>query len=168
VGNSGNININARSLSITDGASLSASTSGRGNSGNIFLQADDSVSLARNSTIFSKVQPGGVGNGGDINITAGSLSMTDGAQLQTFVGYDRDGILPSGRGNAGDVNINVRDTVTLVGKGRDSGTGITAILTGVGFRGAVGNGGDININARSLSLTNAAARCRYQRTGGCW
>ena len=154
VGNSGNININARLLSITDGASLSASTSGRGNSGNIFLQADDSVSLARNSTIFSKVEPGGMGNSGDINITAGSLSMTDGAQLQTFVDYDRDGKLPAGRGNSGNVNINVRNTVTLVGKGRDSGTAKTAILTGVAFS-AVGNSGDINILANALSLTNS-------------
>jgi len=156
VGNGGDININARSLSMTDDAQLSASTFGRGNSGSIFLQADDSVSLARNTAVFNQVQAGGVGNGGDINITAASLSLTDGAQIQAFVGYDRDGILPSGRGDAGDVNINVRDTVTLVGKGRDSGTGITAIWNGVGFRGAEGDGGDININARSLSLTNAA------------
>ena len=155
VGNGGNININARALSITDGAQLSASTSGQGNSGSIFLQTDDSVSLARSSAIFSQVQAGGVGNGGDINITAGSLSLTDGAELQAFVGYDSTRRLPSGRGDAGDVNINVRDTVTLVGRGRDSGTPITAIWNGVGFRGAEGNGGDININARSLSLTNA-------------
>jgi len=155
VGNGGNININARALSITDDALLSASTFGLGNSGNIFLQADDSVSLARNSAVFNQVQAGGVGNGGDINITAGSLSLTDGAELQAFVGYDSTRRLPSGRGDAGDVNINVRDTVTLVGRGRDSGTRITAIWNGVGFRGAEGNGGDININARSLSLTNA-------------
>jgi filamentous hemagglutinin family protein len=158
VGNGGDININARSLSITDGALLSASTFGQGNSGSIILQADESVSLARNTAVFNQVQAGGVGNGGDINITAGSLSLTDGAQIQAFVGYDMydiDGILPSGRGDAGDVNINVRDSVTLFGKGRDSATGITAIWNGVGFRGAEGDGGDININARSLSLTNA-------------
>ena len=155
VGDGGDINITARSISITDDALLSASTFGLGNSGNIFLQADDSVSLARNSAIFNQVQAGGVGNGGDINITAGSLFLTDGAQLQAFVGYDRTRRLPSGRGNAGDVNINVRDTVTLVGTGEDSDIGLTAIWNGVGFRGAEGNGGDININARSLSLTNA-------------
>ncbi len=160
VGNGGNININARSLSITDEALLSASTYGKGNAGSIFLQADDSVSLARNSAIFSQVQAGGVGNGGDINITAGSLSITDGAQLHAFVGYDSahngsDNQLSYGRGNAGDVNINVRDTVTLVGRGEDSGMARTAIWNGVGFRGAEGNGGNININARSLSLTNA-------------
>ncbi len=154
VGNGGNININARLLSITDAAQLAASTYGRGNSGSIFLQADSSVSLGRNTAIFNKVEAGGVGNGGDINITAGSLSLTDGAQLQTFVGYDRDRILPAGRGDVGDVNINVRDSVTLVGKGIDSGTTITAIWSGVSVR-AVGNGGDINIRARSLSLTNA-------------
>jgi large exoprotein involved in heme utilization and adhesion len=157
VGDGGNININARSLSITDDAQVSASIFGQGNSGSIFLQVDDSVSLARNSAIFSKVEAGGVGNGGNINITAGSLSLTDGAQLQTFVANWRteDPVVPvGGYGNAGDVNINVRDTITLVGRGRDSGTGLTAIITGVGYR-AVGNGGNINIRARELSLTNA-------------
>jgi len=157
VGNGGNININARSLSITDGAFLSASTFGQGNSGSIFLQTDDSVSLGRNTAVFSKVEAGGVGNGGNINITAGSLSLTDGAQLQTFVANWRteDPVVPvGGRGDAGDVNINVRDTITLVGRGRDSGASLTAIITGVGYR-AVGNGGNINIQARELSLTNA-------------
>ncbi len=154
MGNGGNININARSLSITDEALLSASTYGRGNSGSIFLQADDSVSLGRNTAVFNKVEAGGVGNGGDINIMARSLSLTDGAEIQTFVGYDSDRTLPTGRGDAGDVNINVRDTVTLVGRGRDSGTAITAIWSGVGF-GSMGNGGDINIRAWSLSLSNA-------------
>jgi large exoprotein involved in heme utilization and adhesion len=154
VGNGGNININAGSLSITDGTLLIASIYGQGDSGSIFLQADESISLA-NSAVFNQVEAGGVGNGGDINITAGSLSLTDGAQLQAFVGYDSTRRLPSGRGDAGDVNINVRDTVTLVGRGRDSGTPITAIWNGVGFRGAEGDGGDIKINARSLSLTNA-------------
>jgi large exoprotein involved in heme utilization and adhesion len=155
VGNGGNININAKSISITDGTQVSASIFGQGNSGSIFLQADDSVSLARNSAVFNQVQAGGVGNGGDINITAGSLSLTDGAQLHAFVGYDMDRILPSGRGDAGDININVRDTVTLVGRGKDSGTGITAIWNGVGHNKAEGDGGDINIRARALSLTNA-------------
>lgn len=158
VGNGGDINITTGSFSLTDGAQLAAVTYGQGNSGSIFLQANDSVSLGRNSAIFNQVGTGGVGNAGDINITAGSLSLTDGAQIQAFVDYDRDvsdGILPSGRGDAGDVNINVRDSVTLVGRGRDSGTGITAIWNGVGFRGAEGDGGDVNINARSLSLTNA-------------
>jgi large exoprotein involved in heme utilization and adhesion len=157
VGDGGNININAGSLSITDDAQLSASIYGRGNSGSIFLQVDDSVSLARNSAIFSKVEAGGVGNGGNINITAGSLSLTDGAQLQTFVANWRttDPVVPvGGYGNAGDVNINVRDTITLVGRGRDSGASLTAIITGVGAR-AVGNGGNIYIRARELSLTNA-------------
>jgi filamentous hemagglutinin family protein len=157
VGDGGNINITAGSLSLTDGAQLAASTFGVGNSGSIFLQADESVSLARNSAIFSKVEAGGVGNGGDINITAGSLSLTDGAQLQTFVANWRteDPVVPvGGYGNAGDVNINVRDTITLVGKEKDSGASLTAIITGVGVR-AVGNGGNINIRARELSLTNA-------------
>ncbi|WP_221410592.1 hypothetical protein, partial [Aeromonas caviae] len=70
VGNGVNITISSGSLSLTDGTLLSARVSGQGTSGNIFLQADNSVSLTGNNTaILNQVRPGGVGNGGDINIT---------------------------------------------------------------------------------------------------
>ena len=150
VGNGGDINIKAGSLS-TNFAGLSTSTFGRGNAGSVFLEANDAISLADITTIFSTVETGAVGNGGDINIKGGSLSITGGTQLVSTPGR-ASGSLPGGRGNSGDVNIDVRDAMIMIGGGRP----LTAIFTGTGFDGAVGEGGDININAESLLLLNGA------------
>ncbi len=151
-GQGGDIRITAKSFSLADGAQLVAATFGKGDAGSVFVQTDEAVSLAgRNTTIFSGVQAGGVGNGGSINITASSLSLNNGAQLQTGVN-EASGSRAAGRGNAGDVNINVRDAVRMDGA---SGTFPSGVRTGVN-QGVVGNGGDINITAGSLSLTNGA------------
>jgi large exoprotein involved in heme utilization and adhesion len=151
VGNGGNIIIRTGSLFLTDSASLTTSTFGQGNAGGVFVQANDLVSLA-NSTIFTSVEAGGVGKGGDINIQAGSLSLTDGTQLLTNL-QEASGKIPAARGNAGNVTIDVRDRLTLSGV-NNSGFP-NAIFSSVGAD-AVGNGGNINIKAGSLSLTDGA------------
>lgn len=66
-GEEGNINIQARSLSLINNATLNSSTFGQGDAGSISVQVSDSVSLA-NSFINSAVGQRGVGSGGDINI----------------------------------------------------------------------------------------------------
>jgi large exoprotein involved in heme utilization and adhesion len=115
VGKGGSLNIQAGSVSLADGAYLSASTFGKGDAGNVSILASDAVSLSF-ADIYSNVGTGGVGNGGNINITASSLSLKDGAQLQTSLREaDTQNNLSGGRGNAGNVNINVRGAVTLAG-----------------------------------------------------
>ena len=76
-----------------------------GQGGDIFVRALDSVSL-KDADIFNTVERGAVGNGGNINISAAKLSLTDGAQLQTLV-RSADSSQPGGQGEAGSVNINV-------------------------------------------------------------
>ncbi|WDD32955.1 filamentous hemagglutinin N-terminal domain-containing protein [Nostoc sp. UHCC 0926] len=148
-GNSGSIRINAESLFLSNGSYLESGTFGKGNGGSIFVQASGPVSLV-NSHIDSTVETGAVGAGGDINITAGSLSLTNGAQLNAFVRGTSDP--PAGRGDAGNVNIDVRDAVTIDGVNNER---VSAVYTYVD-NGAIGNAGDINITAGSLSLTNGA------------
>ncbi|MHC5747431.1 MAG: beta strand repeat-containing protein, partial [Nostoc sp.] len=134
--NGGHINITAGSLSLTNGASLSASTSGQGNGGSIFVQASDSVSLT-NSYMLNSVDSGAVGNGGHINIKAKTFSLTDGAALITSI---------LGKGNAGSVFVQASGKVSLASDSR-----ISSNVVGVG------TGGDINITANSLFLTDGAA-----------
>jgi filamentous hemagglutinin family protein len=80
-GNGGNITIDSGSFSLRDGAQLSASTFGQGNAGNVTVRALDAVSLA-DAYIFSTVEAGGVGKGGNIDIHAATLSLIDGAQIR--------------------------------------------------------------------------------------
>ncbi|MBW4566591.1 MAG: filamentous hemagglutinin N-terminal domain-containing protein [Tolypothrix carrinoi HA7290-LM1] len=150
VGRGGNINITAGSVSLADGSQLNASTYAQGDAGNVSIQARDFVSLAgSNTTIFSNIESGGVGNGGNINITAPSLTLNDGAQLQAGLrGTDIQNNLPGGRGNGGNINIDVSGAVTLAVPNNNLGTAIFSDLE----NGAQGNGGNINIKSGSLSL----------------
>ncbi|MFL9458880.1 filamentous hemagglutinin N-terminal domain-containing protein [Tolypothrix bouteillei VB521301_2] len=150
LGNGGNINIAAGSVSLTDGAFLDASTSGRGSAGNIFMQAKDSILLS-NSLISGNVESGGDGKVGNINIAASSLTLKDGARLSTALRRS-DSYLPAGRGVTGNINIDVFGEVNITGQKNGLRSGIFSFVE----FGAEGNGSDINIKSGSLSLTDGA------------
>lgn len=97
VGNGGTIAITARSLSLTDGARLSTSTAGEGNAGQIQVNVTDTVYLSgvfsvfspedgslqaiASSGFFTNTEAGSIGVGGDIQVTANQLQISDGAVL---------------------------------------------------------------------------------------
>ncbi|MDF5714492.1 MAG: S-layer family protein [Rhizonema sp. NSF051] len=150
IGNGGNINIKSGSFELSNGAQLSSSTFGQGNAGSISIQATNSVSFA-NSDIFSNVESGGIGHGGNINIKAGSLALTQGAQLQTSINK-ADANLPAGRGDAGNVTLDVLGKVTITGAKDGFPSGIFSDVQ----TGGIGNGGNINIKSGSFELSNRA------------
>ena len=169
IGKAGNIQVVADSFSIIRGARLQANSRGRGDSGDVIVQVRDQFLLdgadANGSVtgIYTDLDTDGEGNGGDINVTAGSLLIKNGAQFtaNTFA-----------RGNAGNITIAVRDQAVLDGFNSDrfkSSSGnapiarsgiFSAVGEGLGEGKAVpafGNGGEIRISARTLSLINGAA-----------
>ncbi len=140
-GKGGDINVTTGSLSLTGFSGLRSIPAGGGISGNVNINARDTVSLD-NSSASTASFSFSVSDAGDINITAGSLSLTTGASLYSSVST----------GNSGSVNINVRDTVSL-----DNGSDILT-AAGFGSRGNdISNGGDVNITAGSLSLTRVSS-----------
>ena len=121
-GNSGSLTINTPRLSISNGANATVSNDGTGSAGNLFVEANsivvdrggaitaatasgeggnldlnvrDLLLLQNNSQITTSA--GGMGNGGNIIITAGSLSLLNGARLSAAT---------SGAGNAGNITVN--------------------------------------------------------------
>ncbi len=163
-GNGGNITIDAGSFKLRDGAQLVASTSGRGNAGNVKVSATDSVSLADNAYIFSTVEAGGNGKGGNVDITAGKLSLTHGARLLTSTRVASD-TQSAGRGDAGNVNVKVTGAVDIAGEKNGFTSGI---FSQVGT-GTEGNGGNITIDADYFKLRDGAlldARTRNNNKGG--
>ena len=62
------------------------------------------ISWSSITSIFNTVDSGSEGKRGDINITTGLLSVTNGAQLQTNT---------NGQLDEGSVNINTRNTVSF-------------------------------------------------------
>ena len=147
-GNGGNLSITTRLLSVTGGAQLSATTSGKGDAGFVSILATDSASFdgvgsnRQSSRATSNVASGAQGKGGNLSITTGSLSVTNGAQLSAST---------SGQGDAGGVNITAIDSISLDDGG--SNGRISAISSRVNS-GAEGNGGNLNITTGSLSLNN--------------
>jgi filamentous hemagglutinin family protein len=149
-GNAGNIRISANSLTLKENASLSTYTFGNGNSGTVFVQANYAVTM-ENSNIFSTVEAGAIGNGGDINIQAGSLTLTDSAQLLTVIRTGENN-LPAGKGNGGNVNINVRGAVTFANPKPGLINGIASQVE----KDVTGNGGNVTINAASVDITGGS------------
>jgi filamentous hemagglutinin family protein len=135
-GNAGNIQINATdSISISGGSNLQAASYGSGNAGNIIFDAENAAITFDNATATTLTS--GTGKGGDISIKGRSLSLTNGAQLSSST---------FGEGNAGNVTIAADGAVNLVGGD---------IFSNVENQ-AVGNGGKITITAGELSLKDRA------------
>ncbi|MBR8841199.1 MAG: S-layer family protein, partial [Stigonema ocellatum SAG 48.90 = DSM 106950] len=148
VGNGGDIRVTTGSLSLTNGGLLRSNVLGQGNAGNITIDARDTIKLdGIVGNAIAGIQSDlltGAGKGGDIFVTTGSLSVTNGAQLSANT---------DGRGNAGNITINARDTVTFDGVGNNESLPPSGASTVVVSNG-IGNGGDIRVSARELLLKN--------------
>ncbi|NJK54339.1 MAG: hypothetical protein HC936_19055 [Leptolyngbyaceae cyanobacterium SU_3_3] len=104
-GNGGNIRLTTDSLSLTQGTQLISSVSGQGNGGDVILKARDITFLGsapdgnggfNPSGIFAAVEAKGQGNAGQIRINTQTLTIADGASINSFT---------RGQGNAGNIVI---------------------------------------------------------------
>ncbi len=162
----GNLEILARSLSLSDNAQIDAGTFGVGDAGDIFVTSEGSVSLSGEDTrIFSDVaSETAQGSGGTISIEARSLSLSGGAALETST---------LGDGDAGDTFIEVRDRVSLNSQsqirsnGEASGdAGDISVVAGrlelddaaIEASSVSGNGGNIGVDVRSISRLRNGSR----------
>jgi filamentous hemagglutinin family protein len=146
VGNGGNIQIETNSLTVSNRAQTGAGTEGEGDGGTITLNARDFILFADQGVALSAVAPGAEGNGGNLVINAGSLTVRSGGQLSNTT---------AGIGNAGDVIINAREAVSFDGTDPNNNDFASAAASNVQKNG-IGNGGDVRITARSLSVSNEA------------
>lgn len=148
VGRGGDISVRARSLFLNNGAQLNTSTAGRGDAGNINIAIEDDVTFTgvnqgTRSGVFSQVYSPGIGNSGDINLSAGTLALNDGAQINA---------ISVGRGDAGDIAVNVSNGIAINGFNQGFPSAIGSSVEGEG----AGEGGNVSIDVRNgfLSLTN--------------
>ncbi|MGK7900570.1 MAG: filamentous hemagglutinin N-terminal domain-containing protein [Hormoscilla sp.] len=152
VGNGGKLLVNTGTLSVTNGATLVANTFGQGDAGDIEINASEvfingagtnNAGTVVGSGIGSQVFGDAVGNGGRIDITTDSLSVSSRGILAVAV---------AGTGDAGELKINATDTVSFDGLGTSGLTGAVSLVLSAG----VGDGGTIAITAPSVILTNGA------------
>jgi large exoprotein involved in heme utilization and adhesion len=152
-GDAGSVNITAGSLSLRGGSQLETATFRRGNAGDVNINVRDLVSIdgaaygSVKSDILTQVEPGAVGQGGNVTITTGSLSLTNGGSISTAN--------LGGTGNAGRVTINARDSVQISGTAPvpTSDDIRSRVVTSVSPD-AVGSGGDVSITTGSLSVSD--------------
>jgi filamentous hemagglutinin family protein len=142
-GNAGNINLEAGSISLRDDARVATFSRGNGNAGNITVVAKDSIDISTSAVLLSSVATGAIGKGGDINVQAGSLSLTGGALLQSG---------NIGMGSSGNIKVKVSGKFDVVGTTEINGGGISTFIGAE----TQGNAGDIIVEASSLSLRNGA------------
>lgn len=162
----GDLVVNARNIQVLNNSLLLTGIlpnqgSAASRAGNLVLNATGEIRVDGLSAVGNLVSPLASGNGGDLRITAGSLTVAGGAQLSAST---------AGQGNAGNVVIQVRDLLLLQGRSAD-GSIVSAISSFVfpGIRipvgntrlfvsipGAVGNGGQIAIATGSLDVLDGA------------
>ena len=140
VGNGGEIYLATDSLTLTEQSLIFSNVSGQGDAGSINLAVSDRIILD-SSNLQARIESGGSGNSGDINITTDSLILKNSSQQG-----QNSGILTStaGRGNAGNIMIREAAEISL----EDAST----IQTQVQPEG-VGTGGNLEISTGNLSFT---------------
>jgi filamentous hemagglutinin family protein len=155
-GLSGDITIHAGSLSLSDGSVIRSNVLGKGNAGNISIQVDDFIKIVDSkefpSQIRTVVEAGAVGNGGNIDIRARSLSLTGGGQLTAAV-LGPDGNLSGGQGRGGNISITTSDSVVISGISADGFQSGIFANTELGANGPAGN---VRVTTNFLRIGDSA------------
>ncbi len=136
-GQGGNIEINTKKLDITNGAKIVSLNYGEGNTGNIIINTEESISInSPGSSIFNTIFIG-QGNAGNIEIKTKSLNLTQNATISENIF--------KGNGKLGNIIINAKERVFI-----DSNSSIFNTINKDG----IGNGGIIKLKSKNVFLTN--------------
>ncbi|MTJ53524.1 filamentous hemagglutinin N-terminal domain-containing protein, partial [Anabaena sp. UHCC 0253] len=106
VGKGGNVDISTKSLELLNESRLSASTSGKGDAGNVKITATDTIKFDGKSVAVSRVESEAVGNAGGVEISTKSLELLNGSYFSAST---------LGKGDAGSVKITATDTIKFEG-----------------------------------------------------
>jgi filamentous hemagglutinin family protein len=149
----GEIIVNANLLTATSGGRLVTEIGGSEAGGNIDVIANQ-INLSGigfsgiNSGLISRVLPIASGASGNVNVTANSLTIRDGAQISSTT---------FGVGNAGNININA-NSIDIIGSELiqllPTGIGSTSETVPASGIEATGNAGNVLVSTRSLNVQN--------------
>lgn len=142
--NGGKINIDAKSLIVSDGAQISITTFGLGTGGTINVKSQDIQLIFGGpdgpSGLFANTD-GGMGNGGSIFVETDKLLVTDGARIasSSFVS-----------GNGGNVNVIAKDVQMIGAAFGEFPSSLSAFSSGNG------SGGNIKVITENLKIQDGA------------
>jgi filamentous hemagglutinin family protein len=160
--NAGNISLlGKKSVSITDNSYLDAGTV-QGNSGNITIKSEGPISIDR-SSLGDNVGKGSAGdgipgNGGTVNISGRSISITGGSFIESSA--EEEAI------NSGSINLSATDTIEISGydpffnpqccTGSRNRSFLYTTLQTSSLPLSFGQAGNININTPILRVSDGA------------
>ncbi|QTA91438.1 filamentous hemagglutinin N-terminal domain-containing protein [Desulfonema magnum] len=170
----GDILLEAGDISLANGCSVYSTTLGPGSSGDIVVNAAETVSIKGsggkdfwvggiNSTAFTPRPGAVVGDAGNISLEAGKLTIEKGGYITSSTAIHAKGMES---GKAGDVTIRVRGEVCLSGVNPcgmtssyvvgnpPSGSYISAVSRGTG--GTAGEAGNVFLEAESLIIEDGS------------
>jgi hypothetical protein len=139
--NAGNIHIEARRITINDGAGIHSSPLGTGKGGSIVIQVEEDLTISNGSILGGMFSPQTTENSAtNIHIEARQIVLNKDAYIVngTFGGR-----------NGGDITIQVTDDLTMSGGIISSGA-----TTKEGIK--AGDAGNIEISAHQLTLQEGA------------
>lgn len=138
----GNVTVNAGTLTVQNGAQLSATTRGSGHGGTLNITTAGATNLmGAGSGLFSDAHASGIG--GNIAVKAGTMMIGNGATVSAS---------SSGTGDAGSIAIQTAGLLQIT----DGSVQTTAVT---------GKGGDISITAGAMELLRAAISASSQGPG---
>ena len=158
IGNGGNLTLETKKLSIRDGGQILGDTSGEGDAGSVFIRTTDSIELVGFASFISAgVESGATGNGGNLEIETGQLTVLDSGEISVeSLGVGEAGELTiqansiqleDGRidaatplGEGGSITLSVADDITL----RDN-----SFISAKALNNA--NGGNLSIDSRFIT-----------------
>ncbi|GAP95550.1 two-partner secretion domain-containing protein [Leptolyngbya sp. NIES-2104] len=133
-GNAGAIEVQAQRLTLLNGAQIFGGTAGVGNGGRVTIKADEITAVGVGTEAISGIVSSGItatinrtaqGNAGNLEIEAGKLSLSAGAEVSSSV---------LGTGTGGDITIRGQE---ILATGRDSGIYATVNRSGTGNAGSI-------------------------------
>jgi filamentous hemagglutinin family protein len=160
-GDGGTLNLNTDNLNLAEGGQIVSLTWGEGNAGTLNINANKisitgiNPSTENGSAIVANAEEFSLGNGGDVNVKAKNIFLSDGGQIAASAFAEGDG---------GNLDINA-DRIELIGASDPTESFDTAIASG--SRGeATGNAGSMQITAKDLILKNGAQLNSATTTSG--
>ncbi|MDJ1185471.1 S-layer family protein [Roseofilum casamattae] len=164
----GDIAIAARNIMLQQGGQIATSTRGRGNAGNVAIDATEAITIAvgkpgNPSGIFSQVTSLrtsesapvilATGNGGDLRIATRWLTLQNGAQISAAT-------LGGGRG--GNITVDAWEQLDISGSSPDGEIPSAIVVTTQGEQPA----GGLTLLARQLQLSDGAQVTAATRGAG--
>jgi filamentous hemagglutinin family protein len=166
---SGSVTVDAQRVRLLGGSRITSSLlAGNGQAGEVSITASESLEIrgsvpsgpaaGASSAILASMEANATGQGGQISIDAGLLTLSQGGSITSALSGSRPdffsgGILPGAQGTAGNIDIRAREVRVSDPTIDGFSNTVTGITTSLG-NGAVGTGGNIRLVADNLQVFN--------------